>query len=450
MCLNYEKWLQVSISDLHVPCLSSANFTYIHGRPGGTSEQSIIQGIESIYSHTVNCLNQAANLSIPVERYNFRKYWWDQELDELKHRSIVTHREWVNNNRPKQGPIFENKRKAKAAYKTCIRNNQKIEKEDISNNLHDALVDKSPERFWKIWNSKFGRKKYPPTVIDGLQNGQYIANKFADYFANTCAVNSIERSAVLESKFADRWINYSGDETSDEEYIEVNMLYDVILDLKSGKAAGMDNLVAEHLKHCHPIVLSILTKLFNLMLTHNYVPDSFGIGLTIPLPKHDSMCKLVKCNDFRGITISPVISKVFEHCLVNCLRSYLITSDLQFGFKQGFGCNHAIYTVRTTIEHFTFNNSTVNLCALDLASAFDKVNNFALFTKLMDRGIPRKFLATLRCWYSKVFCTVKWNLCLSYRVQLTAGVRQGGVLSPYLFAMYVDDVLIKLRRSSLG
>ena len=83
------------------------------------------------------------------------------------------------------------------------------------------------------------------------------------------------------------------------------------------------------------------------------------------------------------------------------------------------------------IEHFTANNSTVNLCALDLASAFDRVNHFALFSKLMNRHVPRKFIVLLKCWYDKVFTVVRLNNCFSDTVKLTAGVRQGGVLSPF-------------------
>ena len=109
------------------------------------------------------------------------------------------------------------------------------------------------------------------------------------------------------------------------------MLEKIISELKNGKAAGLDSLTAEQIKYCHPIVKCILSKLFNLMLIFNYVPDSFGIGLTVPLPKHDSMCKLVTANDFRGITVIPVISKIFEHCLNGCFKSWLTTSDLQFG-----------------------------------------------------------------------------------------------------------------------
>jgi len=90
------------------------------------------------------------------------------------------------------------------------------------------------------------------------------------------------------------------------------------------------------------------------------------------------------------------------------------------------------------------------LCALDLASAFDKVNHYALVVKLMDRAVPRVFISILLCWYGKVFTVVRWNVCISYTVKLTAGVRQSGVLSPLLFAVFVDDVLNKLKKSSLG
>ena len=130
----------------------------------------------------------------------------------------------------------------------------------------------------------------------------------------------------------------------------------IVSELKLGKAAGLDSLTSEHLKYAHPIVHCLLSKLFNLMIHCDYVPDAFGIGLTVPLPKHDSLSKLCSTGDFRGITLSPVISKVLEHCLARCLKSYLTSSDLQFGFKQGFGCCHAIYTVRTTMDHFTANN----------------------------------------------------------------------------------------------
>ena len=79
------------------------------------------------------------------------------------------------------------------------------------------------------------------------------------------------------------------------------------------------------------------------------------------------------CNDFRGIAISPIISKVFEYCLLHGFQSLLATNDNQFEFKKGASCRHAIHSVRKFIDRHVVAGSTVNLCAVDLSKAFDKV-----------------------------------------------------------------------------
>ena len=60
------------------------------------------------------------------------------------------------------------------------------------------------------------------------------------------------------------------------------------------------------------------------------------------------------------LQISPVISKVFEHCVLDKFGHFLSTADNQFRFKKGLGCNHAIYTVRSVVEHFNNGGSIVN------------------------------------------------------------------------------------------
>jgi hypothetical protein len=150
------------------------------------------------------------------------------------------------------------------------------------------------------------------------------------------------------------------------------------------------------------------------------------------------------------LEVSPIISKIFEMCLVKRLNKYLYSSNMQFGFKKESSCAHAIYTVQSTVEYFTANNSTISICSLDLSKAFDKVNLHILFVKLMDRKIPINILLLLDRWYSKSYSSVKWLNVISQPYKLTAGVRQGGVLSPFLFAIYVDDLLNKLNSCALG
>ena len=91
----------------------------------------------------------------------------------------------------------------------------------------------------------------------------------------------------------------------------------------------------------------------------------------------------MSCDDFRGIAISPVISKVFEYCLIDRFQDFLKTGDNQFRFKKVLGCSNTIFSVHKTIERFIKAGYTANLCSIDLSKAFDKVNHNCLFLKLM-------------------------------------------------------------------
>jgi len=102
------------------------------------------------------------------------------------------------------------------------------------------------------------------------------------------------------------------------------------------------------------------------------------------------------------------------------------------------------------IEHFTKNGSTVYLSALDASKAFDRVDHNLLIMKLVSRGAPCCFIQIIKNWYSKLNAVVRWNGVLSYSFTVLCGVRQGGVLSPLLFNVYIDDLILRLESDRLG
>ena len=113
------------------------------------------------------------------------------------------------------------------------------------------------------------------------------------------------------------------------------------------------------------------------MLFSGHVPASFSLSYTVPIIKDkcNIYSKSVTVDDFRGISISPVLSKVLEHCILDRYQSFFDTSSNQFGFKKSSGCSHAIYTLRCVVDSYTAGGSTVNLCAIDLSKVFDKMNH---------------------------------------------------------------------------
>ena len=75
---------------------------------------------------------------------------------------------------------------------------------------------------------------------------------------------------------------------------------------------------------------------------------------------------------------------------------------------------------------------------------------FCLLDKLLKRRIPIQILNILFIWFASSTIVVKWGNCLSNYFVLRAGVRQGGALSPFLFAVYVDELLVVLHKCGLG
>ena len=404
--------------------------------------------IEYIYSTVIASLDEAAQKTVPKINNNFFKFWWDQEMDALKEESIKSHKSWIDHGRPRHGLLFDRKVKAKILYRKAIKQRQKRVQTEVSGSLADALCYKDSSTFWKMWKNKFNNKMTQATQIDGINDDMQIADNFAELFGKSCKDN-ISFTDKTRNMLVDRLKDYSGD-NFDHDSITVELVTSIIDKLKFGKAAGIDSMSCEHIRYAHPVVTCILAKLFNLMSAFNYVPDEFGKGVIIPIPKGQDKHAHSKSDNYRGITISPVISKIYELCISKSLHSYLKTSGRQMGFKKGVGCSSAIFAVRKTIDFFTSNSSTVNICTVDLSKAFDRISHDLLMIKLMDRHVPRCFIDLLRCWYDKMICTVKWGSAYSKFFSLSAGVRQGGILSPALFAVYVDVVLDKLEKSKLG
>ena len=176
------------------------------------------------------------------------------------------------------------------------------------------------------------------------------------------------------------------------------------------------------------------------MLRHGHVPDEFRRGTIVPIVK-DRQGDLGDMNNYRGITIAPIISKIFEYLLQTLFQDHLSTSNYQFGFKKKSSTSHAIYCLQETIDHYTSHGSNVYCGFLDASKAFDRLVHAGLFLKLLQRHVPLLFLNVLIMWYSNLQCRVRWGDTLSGWFIIIAGVRQGGILSPTFYCLYVDELV---------
>ena len=109
------------------------------------------------------------------------------------------------------------------------------------------------------------------------------------------------------------------------------------------------------------------------------------------------------------------------------------------------------FVVQKCTNYFLENgNEIVFRCFLDLSKVYDRGNHALLFMKLMERHTPTFIVKFLRNWYKEQDLYVKWNSSKSASFKTSNGVRQGSVLSPALFNVYVDDLITGSEQSGVG
>ena len=163
-----------------------------------------------------------------------------------------------------------------------------------------------------------------------------------------CSSNTAARALRLRRTHERMRASYVGPDTGNAHRFDAELIENVICNkMRLSKAADLDGITVEHPFYCHSLFSCVLVKLFNLIMDVGQIRQSFGLSYTVPiLKKNNSIyCKSVTVDDFRGISISPVMSEVFKHCILDRFGDFFISRDNQFGFKKHHSCTHAIYTV---------------------------------------------------------------------------------------------------------
>ena len=166
--------------------------------------------------------------------------------------------------------------------------------------------------------------------------------------------------------------------------------------------------------------------------------------LLIPVIKN-KCGNISSIDNYRPIALASIISKIIETIILNRIEIYLITNPNQFGFKRGHGTDQGIYVMKEAITLYKSLNSCIYLCFLDASKAFDRINHRVLFDKLKARGVPDYILKLLTFLYENQEMCVQWGNLLSETFTVSNGVRQGGILSPHLFSVYMNDLGINLK-----
>ena len=156
------------------------------------------------------------------------------------------------------------------------------------------------------------------------------------------------------------------------------------------------------------------------------------------------------CNNYRGITLLPVIDKLFMSLLADRILGFAILHDHQYGFVKGKGTHEALFNLIANMQLHKDAKDPLYTFFLDIKKAFDTVNRDMLLAKLHDKGITGKAWRVIRHAYQNTTGRVKLAGQRSAEFNITQGVAQGCPLSPILFIIFMDDMLHKLHTETAG
>ena len=378
---------------------------------------------------------------------------WNEHVKEHAKAAKEANEDWIRDGKKKNGDKAVTRRKTKLKYHYAVRYVMKENIKIRNKRMGEAIAENDDRKLYDEVNKMTKSNNELPSMMDGQTDIEEIAEIFGDKYEalyNSVSYNNHDMNKMykdIESRIANGCPSRPM-QSKHAHSITVKEVKEAAMLLKLGKKEE-NGLYSNHFKYGTDRLFIILTLLFNSMLSHGIAPDELLLGTMIPLIKDGRLSK--QCSDnYRSLTIGTGLSKLLEIIILNQQEDVLKTSDLQFGFKAKSSTTMCTFMVLETIEYYKRNGSNVHVMLLDASKAFDRVNYIKLFEKLLSKGMCPLTVRLLLNMYTKQKLQVKWNNHMTQKFDVTNGVRQGGVLSPLLFSVYMDDLLEKLRKNGIG
>lgn len=174
-------------------------------------------------------------------------------------------------------------------------------------------------------------------------------------------------------------------------------------------------------------------------------------GIIVPFNKKGDP---TDAKNYRGITLVSCLSKIFTSILSNRLNDLVeknnLLSDAQFRFRKGRSTVDATFVLYSIVQKVLNEKNRLYCAFIDLKRAFDSVYLNGLWFKLFNLGIRGKTLRIIKDMYSQVKSCVRNCNTYSDYFECAVGLKQGEIMSPILFSLFMEDLELFLQDTSLS
>ena len=393
------------------------------------AKTKIKDDIDEALNDFVNCLVTASNC---MKKKIYRKKnlnkaaWFDDECRNAKRKARNKLKKYRQSRDENVRLEYET---ANRKYRNLIKNKKKEFKRNraatLATNINNASV------FWKELKSLGGERK--TGVSDKIDMKEWY-DHFKGLFGQgdeEPGTNSVTDENLLEEP--DHPLN---GKISEDEVVRS------IRNLKAGKSCGLDDVLAEMLKAGGRDIVIFLTELFNAIFEKGYYPKEWAKAIIIPIHKKGDVNS---ADNYRGVSLLSIVSKCYTSILNQRLYNWLEENSKivegQAGFRRKYSTTDHIFTLYAVAQKcLSKKGHKLYVAFVDFKKAFDSVHHGKLFETIQKEGIKGKFYGALRAMYDSLFSCVRVNMEYSEFFDCPNGVRQGCVLSPTLFSLFINQL----------
>ncbi|KAK3510844.1 hypothetical protein QTP70_022787 [Hemibagrus guttatus] len=216
--------------------------------------------------------------------------------------------------------------------------------------------------------------------------------------------------------------------------------------MKSGKAVGPDDIPVEVWKCLGEAAVEFLASLFNRVLESERMPEEWRRSVLVPIFKNKG--DVQSCSNYRGIKLMSHTMKLWERVVEARLRKVVEICEQQYGFMPRKSTTDAIFALRILMEKYRDGQRELHCVFVDLEKAYDRVPREELWYCMRKLGVAGKYVRVVQDMYERSRTVVRCAVGQTEEFNVEVGLHQGSALSPFLFAIVMDQLSEEVRQES--
>lgn len=416
--------------------------TAITTSPSRIETVSELESASALLNETI--IN-AYNRSCPIKQSSSSRDvpWWNKKLEGLRKNSRRLF------NKAKRTSDWTEYRRALTEYNNEIRKSKRRSWVQMCESIDSTpIVSRLQKTLSKDHSNDLGNlKRCDGSFTNGPRDtlDLMMETHFPGSVVKVDSANSEGRSRSMQTSETSNRVDNTALELVDEIFTRARV-ENAVRSFQPFKSAGVDGIIPAMLQNGEAILIPSLIEIFKASLRLNHIPTKWRLVRAIFIPKPGKRDK-THPKAFRPISLTSVLLKTMEKVLSEFINSTYMQahplSKFQFAYQSGKSTVTALHTLVTKVEK-SLSVKEIALCSfLDIEGAFDNTSYSSMARAMKKKNFHTCIVNWIHTMLAKREITSELGGS-SITVRATKGCPQGGVLSPLMWSLVVDDLLRSL------